>query len=615
MKYSDVVSVYDQLSKTPKRLEKTFILSGFIKHIPSDDLPSVFLLLQGKVFPSSDTSKIGVASQLAVKAIQTATGATKENVQSKWKDTGDLGETAADLCKSKSQMTLGSRPLTTKGVLKSLQKLASTEGMGSTDTKTGIVAELLSNASPLEAQYIIRTVLGDLRIGAASGVLRDAIVSAFFPRVLFQGKALDTKESISYKDENVLSLSSVEELESKLKTEHTVIDTKNEKDARFILNFFTDSVQNALDLTNDFGIISQKCKSQGLKGLSRISIIPGNPVKVMLYPKAKDIEDAFKQVGSPSAFEYKYDGFRLQIHRNGDNITLFTRRLENVTQQFPDVVDAIKKNVSSHDIILDTEVVGVDKKTKIHIPFQNISQRIRRKHNIEQMSKEWPVVVHVFDIIELDGKNLLSTPFIERRKTLEKVINKKNTVIEYATQIITDNIEKASLFYLEAQQKGYEGVMAKSLDGPYKPGSRVGYGVKVKPVMETLDCVVVGAEWGEGKRAHWLSSFDIAVWDGDELKAIGKVSTGLKEKSEEGLSFFEITSALQPLIVKEEARHVFVSPQIILEVQYEEIQRSPSNNSGYALRFPRVVRRRDMEKSVEDADTVIRVKELFDLQT
>ncbi len=348
-----------------------------------------------------------------------------------------------------------------------------------------------------------------------------------------------------------------------------------------------------------------------MKALVSVALLPGDPVKVMLYRKAKNIDDAFTQVGSPCAFEYKYDGFRLCAHRNGKKITLFTRRLEDVTKQFPDVVEVLDTQVKSHDYILDCEIVGIDKVTKKHVSFQHISQRIKRKHDIAAMIAQLPVEVNVFDILELNGLNLIREPFCVRRKKLESIIASVPGKIQCSVKIETDDSSQAQEFYELSLAEGYEGIMAKSLDGPYVPGSRVGYGVKIKPIMDTLDCVVIGAEWGSGKRATWFSSFDLAVWDNGKLRSIGKASTGLKEKSEEGLSFFEMTSALQPLVIGEENRHVTVSPSIILEIAFEEIQKSPSTSSGFALRFPRVIRRRDMEKAVEDADTVEKVKKMF----
>ena len=322
------------------------------------------------------------------------------------------------------------------------------------------------------------------------------------------------------------------------------------------------------------------------------------------------IEDAFERVGKPCAFEYKYDGFRLQIHKNNNKIKLFTRRLEDVTPQFPDVVEVINDHIKANNFILDSEIIGIDPKTKKWLPFQSISQRIKRKYDIETIKKTVPVIVNLFDAIMLNDKNLLKIAFKDRRKALEKVTKQSKNKIELAAQLVTDGRKEAEDFYAEALKKGNEGVMVKNLEAPYKPGSRVGYGVKVKPVMETLDLVIVGAEWGEGKRSSWLSSFTIACQDNGEFLEIGKVGTGIKEKSEEGTSFEELTKLLKPLIINEKGKSIFVKPKIIIEINYEKIQKSPTYSSGYALRFPRLVKLR-IDKGLHDVSDIEFIEQLY----
>ncbi|MBW2966690.1 ATP-dependent DNA ligase, partial [Candidatus Woesearchaeota archaeon] len=311
--------------------------------------------------------------------------------------------------------------------------------------------------------------------------------------------------------------------------------------------------------------------------------------------------------------EYKYDGFRMQLHRDGEKIKLFTRRLENVTNQFPDVVKVVKDNIDGNNYILDAEIIGIDPKTRKWLAFQNISQRIKRKYDIHQMAKDIPVMVNVFDAMQVNGKNIIKEPFSFRRELLNKIMKEVAEKLQLAKEIITDDVSEAEKFYNESLDKGNEGIMVKGLDKPYKPGSRVGYGVKVKPVMETLDLVIIGAEWGEGKRANWLSSFTIACKSGDKFLEIGKVGTGIKEKDEEGVSFAQLTSMIKPLIISEDGKSVKVKPFIIIEVNYEEIQKSVNYNSGYALRFPRLVRLRE-DKPLEEVSDISLVKELYEKQ-
>ncbi|MCX6707583.1 MAG: ATP-dependent DNA ligase, partial [Candidatus Woesearchaeota archaeon] len=353
-------------------------------------------------------------------------------------------------------------------------------------------------------------------------------------------------------------------------------------------------------------------KKDGIKGLDRIGLNVGQPIKVMLYPKAKDIADAFERVGKPAAFEYKYDGFRIQAHKNNDRITLFTRRLDEVTKQFPEVVEYIKKNVKGKSFVLDSEAVGFDQKTGKYLPFQSISQRIKRKYDIDSMAKQFPVELNVFDIVSYDGKNMMQEPFRKRRELLNKIVTQVVKKIVLAKQIITDSEKEAKEFYEESLRMGEEGIMAKTLDGIYNPGRRVGYGVKIKPTMETLDLAIVGAEWGTGKRSGWMSSFVLACRDSDtgEFLEIGRVGTGIKELEGSGITFENLTEMLKPLIIEEKGRDVKIRPKIVIEINYEEIQKSPTYSSGFALRFPRLVRLRE-EKGAKDVSELSYVKDLY----
>lgn len=584
MRYHQLAELYQQLEKTTKRLEKTDIIAKFLEKTPIKELNTIVLLIEGKVFPSWDERKIGVASRLVLKAISIASGISGEKIEKEWTESGDLGLVAEKYIGKKQQATLFSQDLEISKIYNNLQSLSEAEGEGAVDKKVKLIAELLTSATPLEAKYIIRTVLEDLRVGVGEGSIRDAIVWAYF------GNKLNIKYN---KEENDLDFSDEEREE---------------------YNKYATAVQEAYDLTNDFSKVAEIAKQHGLEGLKNIDLEVGKPIKVMLFQKAKGIEDAFEIVGKPAAIEYKYDGFRLNIHRDKDKIKLFTRRLEDVTKQFPDVVEIVKNNIKSDNFILDAEVIGIDPKTKKWLSFQHISQRIKRKYDIAQMTKDIPVMVNLFDAIQVNNENLIKAPFAERRAKMQSITKEVKEKINLAKEIITDSVEEAERFYKESLSKGNEGIMLKALDKPYKPGSRVGYGVKVKPVMETLDLVIVGADWGEGKRANWLSSFTIACIDenGNFLE-VGKVGTGIKEKDEEGTSFSQLTELLKPLIISEKGKEVKVKPKIVIEVNYEEIQKSPSYSSGFALRFPRLVRLRE-DRAPEEISTIETVKDYFENQ-
>ena len=578
MLYSKLVEVYEKLEATTKRLEHTYIISEFLKGVSVEDLGTTILLLEGRIFPRWDEREIGMASKMVLKAISVASGETKNRINSEWKKTGDLGTVSYNLIKKKKQSTLGSHELTVKKILKNLREIVTIEGQGSVDKKISLVAELLTSAKPSEAKYIVRTILNDMRIGVGEGSIRDSIVWTFF------GKEL--KVDYNKKENNI-------EVEDREK-----------------YNQYVDAVQRAYDIANDFFSVAEAAKKQGLKGLGQVAMIIGIPLKVMLALKVEDIEEGFKRCGKPAEFEFKYDGMRMQIHRNNDEIKIFTRRLENVTNQFPEVVECVKKYVKENKVVLDSEAVGYNKKTGKYLPFQNISQRIRRKYDIRKMSEQFPVEVNVFDIINYKGKSVINEPFNERKNIIKKIIKNVPKKIKVAKSIITPNKKEVSDFYKEAIDSGNEGLMVKKIDAPYKPGARVGFMCKLKAKQETFDLVVVKSEWGEGKRSKWLSSYSIACIEDNKFLEVGKASTGLKEKREEGLSFSEITDLLKPLIKREEGKEVTLKPKIVIEVGYEEIQKSPTYSSGFALRFPRVVSLRS-DKDPQDATTLDIIKDAY----
>ncbi len=624
MQYSKLVQFYEKVNSTSKRLNKTHYISEFLKECKDEDLEIIIPLLQARVFPAWDVRKIGVSDRYVIKAISIATGFTIDAIEKEWKRLGDLGEAAESLVGKKKQATLFSSDLSVRKVISNIKKLTLQTGSGSVDQKTKIIAELYTSAKPKEAKYITRLILEDLRIGAGESSIKDGIVWAFLPKVygvhLYCDKCkafmpntktcFICKEKLSKEYPELKILEVEESIGDEEISKYDLIVAKEE---RKVYNEISEKVQSAINVSNDLALVTKKIREKGLQGLKDIGMKALVPIKVMLYPKARDMDDAFERLGRPMALEYKYDGFRLQIHRLKDDIKLFTRRLEDVTTQFPDVVKVARENIKSENFIIDSEIVGYDKKTGKYLPFQKISQRIKRKHDISQMTKDLPVIVNVFDIMEVDDKNTLKYPFKDRRALIEKIV-KESKDIMLAKQLVTSDDKEANAFYEEALQVGEEGVMAKGLDAPYKPGARIGYGLKIKPVMESLDLVIVAAEWGTGKRSEWLSSFTLAcVDDNGDFLEIGKVGTGFKEKSEEGLSFEQLTNLLKPLIIKEKNKDVTLQPQIVIEVNFEEIQKSPTYSSGYALRFPRVIRLRDDRRPDECSDIEL-IEELYHVQ-
>jgi DNA ligase-1 len=576
MRYLKLAQLYESLSSTTKRLEKIDILSKFLLSLHHDDKDVLYLLL-GDIYPEYDERRIGISNQLAIKAISKATGTEPAKVTKEWKSIGDLGKVAEKLTKHRKQATLASHVLTTEKVLNNLRKLPELEGKGTIEKKISLITELLTSAEPIEALYLIRTLLSDLRIGLKEHTIRDAMAKAFF------------------KDKGS-----------------------------------GDAIQKAIDKSNDIALVFEMAKKGKLKDLEKVHLKVGKPIKVMLAQKAKDIADGFEKLGKPCAIEYKYDGFRLLIHKEKGSINLFTRRLENVTKQFPEVVGYIKKYVKGNSFILDSEAVGFDHKTKNYMPFQSISQRIRRKYDIEKLKDKLPVEINVFDILFYEGKSLLNEPFEKRTALIKKIIKNHAYKIIHAKQIISGDEKKATAFYKKALRNNQEGVMMKNLQAVYNPGSRVGHMLKVKPEERDLDLVITGAEYGTGKRSGWLSSFILSCkGKKGEFLEIGKVSTGLKEKAkpsqlsakddeqkkklESEITFEELTKKLKPHIIKEKGRKAVIAPKVVLSVTYQEIQRSPNYKSGFALRFPRFTALRP-DRSASDIATLEEVKKDFEAQ-
>jgi DNA ligase-1 len=556
MKYFNLVGVYLELEKTTKKLEKTEIISNFLRTVNKDEIKDIIYLLQGKVFPDNDERKIGMSSRLVLKVISSSSGNSVNDVEKLWKELGDLGKVAELLMRKRKQMTLARNELTVKKVIENIKKLAEFQGEGTVDKKINLVVELLNSSNPEESRFIIGVILEELRVGVAAGIIRDALAKLF--------------------------------------------------------NIHPDKIEKSYNLITDYGKLAELLKEDGEKALDKISIKPGIPVKSMLAILAESINETFEALGKPAQFEEKLDGFRVNIH-NDKEIKIFTRNLEDVTKQFPDIVKYIKENVKAKNFILDGEAVAYDKKTKKHLPFQKISQRIKRKYDIYKMAKEFPIELNLFDVIYCNGRSLINEPLIKRRQILEGIIKQISGKIVLTKKLVTDNEKKASRFFEKCLKNGNEGVMIKNINSSYVAGRYVNGWMKLKNLLEPLDLVIVKAEYGEGKRAKWITSYTIACKSKNDLLEIGKVSTGVKEKGE-GLTYNEMTKMIMPLMIKEEGKEITVKPKIIIEVGYEEIQKSPSYSSGFALRFPRVLRYRGDEKTLNEINTLKDIEKIYNNQ-
>lgn len=564
MEYSTLADVYEKLESLPSKLAKTNVIAEFIKSVPSGELSKIVLLLQGRVFPSDSEFELGIATQMMLKAIAKSSGFPLDKVEDMFKKTGDLGLTAEQFVKVRKQASLSKRKLNVDRVFENLKKLANIVGSGSQDKKLDLISELIISAQPKEARYIVRSILGELRIGAAEGLIRDAITNAF----LVDGKS-----------------------------------TKDEKEKASM------AVESAWSLLSDYGKVAEIAKEKGMEGLEKIGIELGKPLQVMLGIAVENMADVVKEFGQVIA-EYKYDGMRVVIEKKGNHFWLFTRRREDVTKQFPDIVELAKKALKADDCIVEGEALGINPTTGYPLPFQALSQRVHRKYDIEKLAKEIPVQVNLFDAMYINGKSLLNEPLIERRKVLEKILNQIKNKFQMAKCMITDDIEKLHQFYQDAINAKQEGLMLKVPSSIYTFGRHVGTMYKMKPTMENLDLVIISATWGEGSRSKWMTSYEIACRDPDTGKFLscGNISTGLSEEEYESM-----TKELKKIIEFEKGKIAIVKPKIVLEIGYQEIQKSPNYESGFGLRFPRFIRIRD-DKGPDETDTIERVKSLYKSQ-
>ncbi|MFH0862539.1 MAG: ATP-dependent DNA ligase [Candidatus Altiarchaeota archaeon] len=439
MDFEMLSSVYGRLDGISSRLQMTDVVAEFIKEVPDELLSTVLLFLRGTPFPPWSNLELGIADKLMFKALSSVSGMREDRIEGLLREKGDLGLVAESALVNKPQTTLFSSTLTVEKVKENIDKMPTLTGKGSQDRKFSCITELLSNASAQDSKYIVRLVLGQLRLGVGDGTIRDAIAKAY---------GVDP-----------------------------------------------DLVEHAYNLSPDWGQVAASAKHKGEEGLRGYGIRLGRPIKVMLAQKAADLKEALGD--SSMQLEVKYDGARVQIHKDGDDITLFTRRLENITKQFPEIAKEAKESIGAKTAMIEGEIVAISLPDRRPLPFQNLSRRIKRKYDIQEIQEKIPAEVNLFDILYLDGKGLMDVPFKDRRKTLEATIT-ETARFRLAEKLVTSDLKEAEKFYKKSLLMGHEGVMVKTLDAPYQAGSRVGYMSKVKPIMETLDLVVTGATWGRG---------------------------------------------------------------------------------------------------------------------
>ena len=551
MKYQELVDVYSALEATTKRLEKTDIISDYLKKLDADTIGKVTLLLRGGVFPAWSSEEIGIGSKLVERAVAEAVGTTQANVEDAVRDEGDIGLACIKLYAKKSQMTFFSQPLTINFVFDSLQKLSKISGSRSTNRKISIILELLSQASATEAKYLTRTITEELRIGVGDGIIRDAIAQAF-------------------------------DIDKKV-------------------------VERAQMLTNDFSVVARTALLEGAGGLAKLNLTPGTPVKPMLAQLSPPVAEIIPEMGT-AICETKYDGIRLQVHRNGNEIKIFTRRLENITSALPEIVKLFDENLPHDDYIVEGEVIATrDGKP---LPFQNILHRVRRKYNVEEAMENVPLKLYLFDLLYYK-EPMIDEPLMVRRETLEEIVDTNDDGMNLSTMIVgtPDNIDEIEELFNSSIAAHHEGIMIKNASEPYIPGIRGKKMLKYKAEPETLDMIVVGGTYGIGKRGDFVVSYLVDLrYENDEFKTVAYAATGLDDATLEYL-----TGKMKEIEISTKGREIVVEPKIVLEIAFSEIVESPEYETGYSIRFP-VVKNIRKDKGPGDVDTVERLLSMYGAQ-
>jgi DNA ligase-1 len=543
----------EKVGATTKRNVMVDLTSAFLKELNSNEVEPAVSMLLGRSFPKWDQRELEISWTTLSNILSRLTKADWSVFRDAFSKTGDVGTAARALVESgklRRQSTLfGETPLTILNVRETLETIAETKGSGSRGRKEHLLETLLGAASPLEVKYLVKVLIGDMRTGFHEGLMELTVSRAF--------------------------------------------------------NIPLKLVQEATMLAGDVGEIAAIAKTSGEKGLHKIGFRLFKPVKPMLAQTAADVREALEELGSEAAFEFKLDGARIQIHKAEDMVRIFSRRLTDVTDSLREIVEQVRNEVKAKEAIVEGEVIAIGADGSPML-FQHLMRRFRRVHGIDEMTKEVPVRLYLFDALYANGQSLISMPYTERRKKLSEIAPN----IPLTEQIVTKDAAVADSFLKDAMSMGHEGLMAKKLDSPYTPGMRGKRWFKVKPVLESLDLVIVAAEYGYGRRHDWLSDYYLAARDAEtgRFLPVGKTFKGLTDDE-----IIAMTQSLKKLTIRDEHRRVTVIPKIVVEVAYNEVQKSPKYECGMALRFARITRIRD-DKTPEEADTIQKVQKIFESQ-
>ncbi len=585
MTFASLATYFEELEKTSSRLSLIEILSKLFSSIETpEEIEQVIYLVQGRVAPFFAPVEIGMADKMVAQAIANAYGVERESVLVAFDQLGDMGLAAQKIAQGSKIKDKGSR-MSVQDVFDCLTEISHTSGVGSVEKKIKLLSDLLVRVDPISAKHLVRIPLGNLRLGIGDPTVLDALATA----------KLGDKKQRHY-------------------------------------------LEGAYNRTSDLGLIGKTlwtCKNpiDAVEKIEKLAVTVGKPIRSELCERLPSPEKVIEKMGEVDV-QQKFDGFRVQIHKNGDEISLFSRNLENMTHMFPELIEGARKQIKAKSVILDSEALAYNPESEEFLPFQETTKR-RRKHNIAETALKLPLKAFVFDILYKDGKSLIDEPLTKRLEILDKTIEDDSILFKAKTQTISDP-KKLSIMLDDAITKGLEGVVIKKLSSPYEAGARNFNWVKLKrnqsgELKDTIDCVILGYLSGKGKRtAFGAGALLVGVYDQEKdiFVTVSKIGTGLTD--EEWTSIKERTKGLErdhkPARVDSVIiPSVWVEPKIVIEVLADEITRSPIHTAGavinsevkepgYALRFPRLVSFRDKDKNPEDATSVKELIEMYQEQ-
>jgi len=569
--FSDVATVFSEIEKRSGRLEMTDVLAALFARTGKDEIAELVYIIQGIIAPPYEGLDLGVGEKFALEAIASAAGYGRSEVERHYKKSGDLGDTAEALLGKKKQTALFTSEMDLLRVYEVMRRIAGSSGVGSQEQKIKRLAEMLNNASPLEARYIVRFVLGRLRLGVGDPTIIDALS----------------------------------------------VCKKGDKSLR-------EPLERAYNVCSDLGYVAKTLYSKP-ETIVKFRVQPFKPLMPALAERLSNPEEIIERLGR-CGIEMKYDGFRMQVHKKGESVEIYSRKLERMTPMFPDIAEAAR-GLGAKEIIFEGEALAYDSQKERYFPFQQTMHR-RRKHGIGEASKEFPLNVFVFDILYLDGRDMTNEPYRKRRDTIEKLFGKGQKLMPSRMSIV-ESAKDVSDIFETSLSKGLEGIIAKDLEAPYTAGKRKFAWIKLKKSygksVDTIDGVVVGYYLGRGQRAEFeFGGVLVAVFNPDsgKLETLAKVASGFSEdemvelrKLLEGIRTAAPPANLEYKIDVD----YWVEARYVVEVAFDDITQSPNHTcgmrqgKGYALRFPRIVKLRE-DKSVKEITTTEEVVKMYELQ-